>query len=202
MIGARPSAPVHSAPMQGRALLLIALLSGCKLGKGTEAPGSHPPIAVLPASYGENARPPAKECKFDSELTSAIVDTVPGAKADGSADAQLKVVITRVQGADPSWQGEMSVIVEGELSGAETRKFRFKRGSPPGVTGGMRGVCKGLEKLAGLVAEDIAEWVTEPTDGGRSNSNAPTEAHEDQSIQPQTADESEARNVELDEILE
>lgn len=189
--------------MQGRALLLIALLSGCKLGKGTETPGNHPPIAVLPASYGENARPPAKECKFDSELTSAMVKTIPGAKADGSADAQLKVVITRVQGADPGWQGEMSVIVEGELSGAQTRKFRFKRGSPPGVTGGMRGVCKGLEKLANAIAEDIADWVTEPTEDGRPSSNAPTEAHEEQSIQPQTGPEaSEGRNVELDEILE
>lgn len=189
--------------MQGRALLLLALLPGCKLGSGTETPGNHPPIAVLPASYGENAHPPAKECKFDEELTASIAKTIPGGTLNGSADTQLKVIVTRVQGAEPSWQGEMSVIIEGELSGAEPRKFRLKRASPPGVAGGQRGVCNGLKRIASELAEDLADWVTEDDAQGKSAKRAPTEANEASASQPsESADPSEGRNVALDEILE
>lgn len=188
--------------MQLRWLLSIVLLAGCNTPKATEQPtGNAPAIALLPASYGENARPPAKECKFDQALTRSIAKTVPGAKTESSADDQMKVVITRVQGADPNWQGDISVIVEGELSGAESRKFRFKRGAPPGVTGGMRGVCKGLETVADLLAEDIADWVVSAPASGGTRSGSPTEANEESSMAPEIAP-TEGRDVDLDEIVD
>lgn len=184
--------------MRIRGLLPLALLVGCT-PKGTEQPGGdHPAISVLPISYGENARPPAGECKFDQALQRAITKNVPGAKANGSADREMKVIVTRVQGADPGWQGDISVIIEGEVSGAEPRKFRFKEGAPPGVMGGTRGVCKGLENVAQLLAEDLADWVVSaPADSRRSGS--PTEANEESSMAPESPT-NEGRDVDLDEL--
>jgi len=187
-----------------RLLPCLVLFASCKVFQDTEPPAAKgQSISLAQASYGPNARPPAKECEFESELTEAIAKSVPGAKVESSADQQMSVTITRVQGADPSWQGEISVIVEGELAGTETRRFRFKRGAPGGVTGGMRGVCKGLENVAKLLADDIAEWVAAPQDDDEPTSSAPAEHHEESSVRAEeTPETSEARNVAMDEILE
>jgi hypothetical protein len=147
-------------------LVLLALLTGCDKGKTTE-PGSAE-LAVVPPTYGKNANIGEKaqhKCKFDRELGRAVAESVPGAAVTSGGGAKvLTLEITRVTGADPTWEGEMSVIVEGTLEkdGGEIGKFRLKRRAVGGITGGMKAVCTGLDDIAEQMAEDIAHWVTDP----------------------------------------
>lgn len=192
--------------MHSRVFLIVALIGGCKLAKDTDHPAGKE-IAIAPAAYGENARPPDKSCKFDQELTESIADAIPGGGVDSGATDRLTVTITRVQGAEVGWQGDINVIVEGQLSGVETRSFRFKRGAPPGIMGGKRGVCTGLKNVADILADDIAAWVAageeKESQTATASSDAPSERHEENALREETPPPtSEARDVALDEFLE
>lgn len=192
--------------MHRRSLLAIVLLVGCKPDRGSEVPAID--LVVAPATYGENAHPPDKECKFDSELTTEITRAIPGAKTGATSSNELSVVVTRVQGAEPGWQGDITVNAEAKLSGAEPRTARFRQSVAPGVLGGKKGVCDGLERVARVLAEDIAEWVTASSgEEGEGETpkrrKGPSEKHEARATsKPGGSSSNDARDIPIDDIVE
>ena len=119
----------------------------------------------MPVTYGENSNAPdatREKCEFDEELTEAVAEAASEAKV--GKDRILTLKITRMRGAEPAWEGEISVIVEGELEhdGTMVGNFRVQRRALGGVGGGMPGVCKGLEDIAEEMAQDIATWLEHP----------------------------------------
>lgn len=133
--------------------------------KGTIAPSEAGGYRIAPATYGVNSNvsPEAqKKCRFDSELTAAVAEAASEAKpGDGRG---LTLVITRIRGAEPAWEGEIIAIVEGELEahGDVIGNFRVQRRGLGGVSGGMRGVCRGLDTIAADIAADIGAWLDDP----------------------------------------
>ncbi len=145
-------------------LFTIALAFGCDKG-GSTPPAEGGGVRVVAATYGPHSNASAeaqKKCEFDDELTQAVAATAAGVK-DGEGKI-LTMSITRMRGAEPAWEGEISVIVEGELDahGETIGSFRLQRRALGGVGGGMAGVCKGLDDIAEHMAEDIAAWLAHP----------------------------------------
>jgi hypothetical protein len=143
--------------------LLATTMLACE--KGTVTPGSSGGYRIVPASYGEhsNVSKEAREkCEFDEELTGQVAEAIAGRNDGGSK--VLTMVITRVRGAEVAWEGEISVIVEGTLEsdGEQLGDFRVQRRALGGVSGGMAGVCRGLDGIAETMAEDIAGWLDKP----------------------------------------
>ncbi len=143
-------------------------MGGCKESKGTQAPGNPVNVAVQAVSYAEHANAPSevvKKCKFHEALIDAVVEQTPGASKTGG-DTTLTMEVVSMRGADPEWQGDISVIVRGELDGGGVTMgtFRVKRTARGGVMGGMGAVCRGLEDIAEQMGEDIAAWLQKPED--------------------------------------
>lgn len=153
--------------MRAAVVLLVVLgLGGCKSSQKTQPPGGGA-FSVEPASYGANANAPeevVKKCEFEQELARSLAET-GGGSVGGTGDRVLGMTIVRMQGTDPQWQGERTVIVEGELvdDGMVAGTFRIKRGARGGVLSGMMSVCQGLDTIAEDMAEDIVSWMASPT---------------------------------------
>lgn len=135
-------------------------------GGGGSAPPEAGAIAVAPASFGDNAHVSAdvqKKCEVDETISKRVAEAVGGSVGTGS-DKEVHLTIVRVSGAELGWQGDIKVILEGELMehGMSTRTFRFTQGHPPGVLGGMGGICSGIDHAARLLGEDIDAWLSEP----------------------------------------
>jgi hypothetical protein len=145
-------------------LFIAVLVAACDKDGGSKGPVDAGGLRVMPATYAEhsNASEEARaKCKFDSELTDEVAEVASEAKV-GKGILSLK--ITRMRGAEPAWEGEISVIVEGELEqdGTMIGNFRLQRRALGGVGGGMAGVCNGLEDIAEEMAHDIATWLEHP----------------------------------------
>ena len=147
--------------------VLLALLA-CDKGKGS-AERAKDGLAVVPPAYGSNANVSTEareKCKFDDDLAAEVTAAIPGSGVEASAavDKRLLLEITRITGAEATWEGRISVIVEGTLEshGETVGSFRLKRSSLGGVAGGMGAVCRGLDKIAEDMAFDIADFVERP----------------------------------------
>ena len=158
-----------------RSLFIVALcalgsaLLGCDKDKGSTAAPAKDGVAIVPPTYGatSNVSAEAREkCKFDDDLGDELVEAIPGSglSTSAAADKRLIVEITRITGAEATWEGAISVILEGTLEshGETVGSFRLKRSSLGGVAGGMGAVCRGLDKLAEETALDIADFVARP----------------------------------------
>ena len=124
-------------------------------------------VSVDTPEYTQDSHAPAEvrtKCKFAHQLASQIEKTSPKAAVGGTASKRLSMKIIHVRGADPTSDGEISVIVEGVLldGGAEIGSFKLRRTALPGVMGGMGGICRGLDDIAAIMAEDIAGFIDEP----------------------------------------
>jgi hypothetical protein len=148
---------------------LIALVS-CDKDPVTNAPGEARGYKIDPVAYGENTRMDDKareKCNFDAKLTSqvtqAIADKGTGQKTgDGKT---LKLTIARVNGAETDWEGDITVLVDGVLHYHEVdekHEFSAHGHAEGGLGGGMPGVCKGLDEIAGELADHIVEWLASP----------------------------------------
>ncbi len=149
-----------------RWLLAAAILGLAGQCGSTKNPGQAE-VSVDTPEYTNDAHAPAdvrQKCKFERELASQIEKTSPKAAVGGTAGKRLTLKIIHMRGADPSSDGEISVIVEGVLldGGNEIGTFKLRRTSLPGVMGGMGGVCRGLDDIAAIMAEDIAAFLEEP----------------------------------------
>jgi hypothetical protein len=145
------------------AAAMLALAGECG---GTKTPGNVE-VSVDAPEYTKDSHAPVHvrdKCKFDQELASQIAKATPNADVAGGAGKRLSLKIIHVRGADPSAEGEISVIVEGELldGGAQIGTFKLRRSALHGVMGGMGGVCRGLDDIAVIMAEDIAAFIDEP----------------------------------------
>lgn len=141
------------------------LVAACDKGGKSSGPVDAGGLRIMPVTYAEHSNAPAetqKKCKFDDELAEAVAEVAAETKAGKGRVLTLKV--TRMRGAEPSWEGEISVIVEGELEhdGTMVGNFRVQRRALGGVGGGMPGVCNGLEDIAEEIAHDIALWLEHP----------------------------------------
>ena len=153
----------------------IALATLCLLAcKGTTPPGgSGPPggVVVYHATYDTHSdTPPAikDKCKFHENLATAVAGATPGATVStGSSTLVLSLVVVTMRGVEPTWEGDTSVIVRGELrdGGTMTGSFRIKHSASPGVVGGPAGRCQALDDIAQYMAEDIAPWLSKPEAG-------------------------------------
>lgn len=143
-------------------------LFGCKPAGGSGVPGGKTDVTVMRAAYADDSDAPAevkRKCKFDEKVAEAVVDAAPGASlSSGSSSKVLSMDVVAVRGVDPTWQGDRSVIVRGRLEdgGVELGTFRIKRSAPGGVFSGMTGVCRGLDEIADIIGEDVAEWLADP----------------------------------------
>ena len=103
------------------AFALALLVVACKPGKGSKKPGEQQvDVKVQPASYDPDVKVDpalAKRCKFDQNVAKVVVDETPGATftPEGGSGKVLNMKIVSMRGMDPAWQGERSVIIEGEL---------------------------------------------------------------------------------------
>jgi hypothetical protein len=146
-------------------VFIAAVTSFTACEKGTTAPSASGGYRIVPASYGEHSNVSAearKKCGFDDELTTEVSEAI-AQRSDGKGRV-LTMVITRIRGAEPAWEGEISVIVEGTLEhdGEELGNFRVQRRDLGGVGGGMPGVCRGLDSIAKTIASDINTWLDKP----------------------------------------
>jgi len=150
--------------------LVLVGLGACDKDKGS-AERAKDGLAVVPVAYGPNSNVSTEareKCKFDDDLGDELVQAIPGAGIDSSAGADKRLIaeVTRIQGAEATWEGRISVIVEGKLEqGGETYSFRVKRSSLGGVSGGMGAICRGLDNIAQEMALDIADFVERPSKG-------------------------------------
>jgi hypothetical protein len=148
--------------------VLLTALGACDKDKGS-AERAKDGLAVVPLAYGANSnvsREAREKCKFDDDLGDEIVEAIPGSgiEASAGADTRLVLEVTRIQGAEATWEGRISVIVEGTLEkNGETYRLRVKRSSLGGVSGGMGAVCRGLDKIAQEMALDVADFVERPS---------------------------------------
>lgn len=156
--------------MRHTAVLLTAIFLGaCTPAKKSTPPGAQIDVAVQKATYSDTAHASKEvvgKCKFELELATQVVEAIPGARVAESGNGKtLALEIVRMKGADPAWQGDISVIVRGTLAedGTTIGTFRLKRAAVGGVLGGMRGVCKGLGGVAEMMGEDISTWIAAPT---------------------------------------
>lgn len=150
--------------MRSAAIALLVALGalGCRSRiPPTEAGG----YRIAPATYGASSNVSAeaqKKCRFENKLTTEVAEAAKGAKpGDGRG---LTLVVSRIRGAEAAWEGEILVIVEGELEahGDVIGSFRAQRRGLGGVSGGMRGVCRGLDNIAEDLAADIGAWLSDP----------------------------------------
>ena len=148
--------------------VVLVSLGACDKDKGS-AERAKDGLAVVPLAYGPNSnvsREARETCKFDDDLGREIAEAIPGAGIDASAgaDSRLVLEVTRITGAEATWEGRISVIVEGKLEkSGETYSVRLKRSSLGGVSGGMGAVCRGLDKIAKEMALDLADFVERPS---------------------------------------
>lgn len=137
---------------------LVLSFATCGSPKKAKSPDGGA-VSVALAEFSANAHVPAdaqKKCKVDQALSDAVAKEV-GGTVGGSASKSILLTIVRVSGAEVSWQGDITIIAEGEVAdGGDTKPFRFSESAKPGVMGGMGGVCKGLNAAARLIGEDIA----------------------------------------------
>jgi hypothetical protein len=133
---------------------------------GTKNPGNAEVSVDTPEYTADSHAPPevSGKCKFEHELASQITKASPKAAIGGTAGKRLTLKIIHVRGADETSDGEISVIVEGELldGGNAIGSFKLRRAAMHGVMGGMGGVCRGLDDIAAIMAEDIAIFIDEP----------------------------------------
>lgn len=148
-------------------LVVLALVACDKKGSTERAKDG---LAVVPIAYGPNSNvsnEAREKCKFDDDLGADVTAAIPGSGIDASAavDKRLLLEITRITGAEATWEGRISVIVEGKLEshGETVGSFRLKRSSLGGVSGGMGAVCRGLDKIAEDMSYDIADFVERPS---------------------------------------
>jgi hypothetical protein len=156
-----------------RSLCIVALLAlvACDKGRGSTERAKDG-LAVVPPVYGPNSNVSSEareKCMFDDDLGEEVVAAIPGSGVDASAaaDKRLLLEVTRITGAEATWEGRISVIVEGKLekNSEVVGSFRLKRSALGGVAGGMGAVCRGLDKIAEDMAFDIAEFVERPSKG-------------------------------------
>ncbi len=151
-----------------RNILVVIGLVACGPSKKSTPPGEVE-LAVQSATYGNNAQVSAavvNKCKFEQVLAQKTAEAIPKAGVGTKGPTKtLALEIVRMKGADPSWQGDISVIVRGTLAdaGEPVGTFRLRRSAVGGVVGGMRGVCMGLEEVAETMGEDISAWVKTPS---------------------------------------
>ena len=156
-----------------RLLMLLPLtLLGCELGKPPVAPGEEIAVAIMPATYAEDSdAPPAvkSKCKFEQKIAKEVVANTAGSSVSthGASGKVLTMTVVAMRGVEPDWQGERTVIVRGEFSedGVESGTFRIRRSFQGGVFSGMVGVCNGLDDIAEIMGEDIAQWLRDPKPG-------------------------------------
>jgi hypothetical protein len=133
---------------------------------GTTPPGKAE-VSVSPPEYTEDAHAPPevrKKCQFDKELAQEIAKASPKAAVGGTGGKTLSMKVIHMRGADPTYGGEISVVVEGELIelGSPIGSFKARYTALPGVMGGMGGICRGLDTIASFMAEDIAVFIDAP----------------------------------------
>jgi hypothetical protein len=134
---------------------------------GTKTPAGDAELSVDTPEYTDDAHAPGdvrKKCKFEHDLASNVAEMTPKADVGGMAAKRLSMKIIHMRGADPSYGGAISVIVEGELTdgGTQVGTFKVRREAMPGVLGGMSGICRGLDDIAVIMAEDIADFIDDP----------------------------------------
>lgn len=145
---------------------IVLSFATCSAGGGKSGPPKAGAVMVAPAEFGENAHVAAdvqKKCEVDQTVSKRVAEAVGGSVGTGS-DKEIHLKIIRVSGAELGWQGDIQVIVEGELMehGMSTRTFRFTQGHPPGVLGGMGGICSGIDHAARQLGEDVQDWLSQP----------------------------------------
>jgi hypothetical protein len=148
--------------------VFAAAMLGLAAGEcgGTKNPGNAE-VSVDPPDYTKDSHAPAEvrqKCRFEHELAAEIAKASPKAAVGGTGGKRLTMKIIHMRGADPSSEGDISVIVEGELidGGATIGSFKLRREARPGVMGGMGGICRGLDEIAAIMAADIAYFIDEP----------------------------------------
>jgi hypothetical protein len=133
---------------------------------GTTNPGNAEISVDTPEYTSDSHAPPdvVGKCRFEHELASAIAKASPKSAVGGTGSKRLAMKIIHMRGADPTSDGEISVIVEGELldGGTAIGSFKVRRTALPGVMGGMGAVCRGLDDIAAIMAEDIAIFIDDP----------------------------------------
>jgi len=151
-------------------LLLVSVALGACKPTASNAPGKKLDVTVMRASYADDSDAPGEvvfKCKFEEKVAEAVVENTPGSSlsSGGGSAKVLSLEIVSMRGADPSWQGERSVIVRGRLEdgGVAIGTFRIKRASEPGqLMGGMMGVCSSLDDVAEMMGESISDWLQDP----------------------------------------
>ncbi|MEM6989262.1 MAG: hypothetical protein AAF721_02155 [Myxococcota bacterium] len=153
----------------------VALLAALSC-KGTNAPtASGPPldVTIVHASYDAHSDTPnviKEKCKFHEQVAKAVHAGTPGSSiSTGPSTLVLSMVIVTMRGVDPTWEGDSSVIVRGELRDGGTLRgsFRVRYSAEPGVLGGMAGRCQALDDIASFMADDIVPWLRDPAPGSK-----------------------------------
>lgn len=154
-------------------LAAVAGLAACKDPPPPNVPGSARGYTIEPTVYGEGAEMSADvkaACGFDGLLTQSVTDEIAerGTGERTGEGKTLKLTIARVQGAEPDWEGDVRILVDGALhspggdDGDEKHEFSAHGHAPAGLGSGMRGVCRGLDEIAGELAVHIVDWMAAP----------------------------------------
>ncbi|BEV72479.1 MULTISPECIES: hypothetical protein [unclassified Paludibacterium] len=115
------------------------------------------------------------ECKIEDMLAkdvgAALADDHGGtgtidAKADQSQQTVLRLRISFVMGVGGGgWTGPKAITVKPQLleNGKLTREGKLTRWSTGGAFAAFKGTCDILRRCSKQIAEDMVEWVKDPT---------------------------------------
>lgn len=150
-------------PHVARRVLMIVATGAIALGLAAPSLAATQIAKKIKYHPMSGASPTVKEeCKLDTKIPEVFAATLPDVKlVDKPSGRRLELTIRDVH-APPGgiFSGPKWVRIDGELkSGGKTLgSFRAKRNT---VTGG--GNCGMLDKIIGVIAEDVATWIANPS---------------------------------------
>jgi len=106
-----------------------------------------------------------KECALDTKIPEIFAESIEGLSLGSGGNSHLELMIRDVH-APPAgmFSGPKWVTVYGTLKkgGREVGNFRAKR-----ITFTGKGTCGMLNKCIAVMADDVAEWLKNPTQDAR-----------------------------------